>query len=166
MSPAYPTLPAILVPALSNVGSQDYVEQSNTAKAVFGQAIYGITDDLHVTFGVRHSWEEKDYLRDPTGTLITPAFFTSYDAIRTLDEMKAIAETNYAAGFAFKDGYDRQRTTFKAGFDYKFNDAVMAYFNFAEGYKGGGYGARAASRRRPRLLHQGCHPPSTSPAPP
>lgn len=148
MTQAFPTLPALVVPPsspLSNSGSQDYVTQTNTAKALFGQAIYGITDDLNVTFGVRESWESKDYFRDPTGTLITPAFFKSYDAINSLDEMHAIAEANYAAGRALKDGYDRQRTTFKAGVDYSFNDDVMGYFTFSQGYKGGGYGARAGS---------------------
>lgn len=144
MSQAFPTLPVLLAPTLK-FGSQDFVTQDNTAKALFGQAIYGLTDKLNITLGVRQSWEDKDYFRDPTGTLLSPAFFNTRSVVKSLDEMEALANTNFAAGKAFKDSYSRNRATFKAGLDYKINPDVMVYATWSQGYKGGGYGARSAS---------------------
>ena len=144
MSQAFPTLPVLLAPTLK-FGSQDFVTQDNTAKALFAQGIFGVTDKLNLTLGVRQSWESKDYFRDPTGTLLSPAFFNSRDVVKSLDFMYALAQTNFTAGKAFKDSYSRNRATFKAGIDYKINRDVMVYATYSQGYKGGGYGARSAS---------------------
>lgn len=144
LAQAFPTLPILLAPTLK-FGSQDYVEQDNTAKALFGQAIYGITDRLNITLGVRQSWESKDYFRDPTGTLLSPAYFTSRSVVKSLAEMGEIAKVNLAAGKAFKLGYDRDRMSFKAGIDYRLTDDVMVYAGYSQGYKGGGFGARSAT---------------------
>ena len=144
LAQAFPTLPVLLAPTL-RFGSQDYVEQDNTAKALFGQAIYGITDRLNVTFGIRQSWESKDYFRDPTGTLLSPVFFTTRETVKSLAEMEVIANTNLAAGKAFKLGYNRDRMSFKAGVDYRLTDDVMVYAGYSQGYKGGGFGARSAT---------------------
>lgn len=137
LAQAFPTLPGA-------TGSQDFVSQDNTAKALFGQAIYGITDRLNITFGVRQSWESKDYFRDPVGAVL-PARFTTRAAVKSLDEMEAIANVNLAAGRAFKLGYDRDRMSFKAGVDYRLTDDVMVYAGYSQGYKGGGFGARSAT---------------------
>ncbi|MEQ8310220.1 MAG: TonB-dependent receptor [Sphingopyxis sp.] len=144
LTQAFPTLPVLLAPTL-RFGSQDFVTQDNTAKALFGQAIYGVTDRLNLTFGVRQSWESKDYFRDPTGTLLSPAFFNTRATVKSLAEMEALANTNFAAGRAFKLGYDRNRMTLKAGVDYRLTDDVMVYAGFSQGYKGGGFGARSAT---------------------
>lgn len=141
MSAAYPAI--IFAPA-----NQDVVSQSNTATALFGQAIYGLTDRLNVTFGIRQSWEKKNFLRDAVGVPLTSAI-DSIDDMMSLDDMVALAESRVGLpGFeqtVLKARSKRSRTTMKAGFDYRFNDDVMGFFNFAQGYKGGGYGARAAS---------------------
>ncbi|MGH6650584.1 MAG: TonB-dependent receptor [Sphingopyxis sp.] len=144
LAQAFPTLPVLLAPTL-NFGSEDFVTQDNTAKALFAQAIYGITDRLNITLGVRQSWESKDYFRDPTGVLISPSRFSSRSFVRSLAEMEAIANTNLAAGKAFKLDYNRDRMTFKAGLDYRLTDDVMVYAGFSQGYKGGGFGARSAT---------------------
>ncbi len=144
LTQAFPTLPVLVAPSL-NFGSQDYVQQSNTAKALFAQLIYGVTDKLNITLGVRQSWEEKDFFRDPTGTLISPSRFSSRAFVKPIAEMEQIAAANFAANKAFKNAYSRNRATFKAGIDYKFNPDLMAYAIYNQGYKGGGYGARAAT---------------------
>lgn len=144
LAQAFPTLPILLAPTVK-FGSEDFVTQSNTAKALFGQAIYGITDRLNITFGVRQSWESKDYFRDPVGTLLSPAFFTTRATVKSLAEMEAIANTNLATGKAFKLGYDRDRMSFKGGIDYRLTDDVMVYAGYSQGYKGGGFGARSAT---------------------
>lgn len=143
MSQAFPTLPLLVT--FQPFGSQDFVTQDNVAKALFGQAIFKATDRLNVTLGVRQSWESKDFFRDPTGVLISPARFTSRSFVKPLSEMRTIADANFALGRAIKDSYDRSRMTFKAGVDYKVTDDVMVYGTYSQGYKGGGYGARAAT---------------------
>lgn len=143
MAQAFPTLPALAGGPLQ--GSQDFVAQDNTAKALFGQAIYGITDRLNVTFGVRQSWESKDYFRDPIGVQDLPAFFTDRSVVKSLAEMEEVANANLLAGKAFKLGYDRSRTSFKGGIDYRLTDDVMLYGGYSQGYKGGGFGARSAT---------------------
>ncbi|MFM5953198.1 MAG: TonB-dependent receptor [Novosphingobium sp.] len=144
LAQAFPTLPVLLAPSLQ-YGSEDYVTQDNTAKALFGQAIYGLTDKLNVTVGVRQSWEDKDYFRDPTGTLLSPPNFKTRSVVLPLDTMAGIADANFAAGKAFKGSSSRNRATFKAGIDYKIQPGLMVYANYSQGYKGGGYGARAAT---------------------
>ncbi|MDE2561099.1 MAG: TonB-dependent receptor [Sphingomonadales bacterium] len=144
MSQAFPTLPVLIVPSLK-FGSQDFVTQGNIAKALFGQAIIGITPKLNLTLGVRESWESKNYFRDPVGTLLSPAYFTSRSVVLPLDQMLAIANTNYAAGLALKSSYSRNHATFKAGVDYKVDSNLMFYASYSQGYKGGGYGARSAT---------------------
>lgn len=139
MTQAFPTLPS------AAMGSQDYVAQKNDAYALFAQAIYGITDRLNMTFGIRQSWEEKEYLRDPVGTFITPGGFNTRDKVIALDAMKAIVRDNLANDAAFELGYKRDRMTFKGGLDYKLTDDVMIYGAYAQGYKGGGFGARSAA---------------------
>lgn len=142
MTQAFPTLPALLGTA---AGSQDFVAQKNKAHALFAQAIYGITDRLNITLGVRQSWEQKNYLRDYTGYLGHPAYFTDRSVVLPLDVMEELAYENLADGKALSLGYKRNRMTFKAGMDYQLTDDVMVYGAFSQGYKGGGFGARAAS---------------------
>ena len=52
---------------------------------------------------MRQSWEEKNYFRDPTGTLLSPAFFSSRSVVKPLDFMENLANTNFAAGKALLD---------------------------------------------------------------
>lgn len=143
MSQSFPTLPLLVT--FQPFGSQDFVAQENQASAVFGQAIFAATERFNLTLGVRHSWEFKDFFRDPVGTLISPPRFTSRSAVLPLSAIEAIANANFTAGRALKDSYDRSRTTFKAGIDYSLNDDVMFFGTYSQGYKGGGYGARAAT---------------------
>jgi iron complex outermembrane receptor protein len=144
MTAAYPWI-------VAGPANQDVVQQDTTAKALFGQAIYGVTDRLNVTFGLRHSWESKDFLRDAIGVAASGS--SEFRDMVSMDDMLALARSRVpVAGAPFdptktalQDSYDRERTTMKAALDYKINDNLMAYFTFAQGYKGGGYGARAAS---------------------
>jgi iron complex outermembrane receptor protein len=58
-------LPALTVGALNNAGTLE-----TTSFAVFGQVTNDLTDELHLTGGVRYTDEEK---------LATPMFSLSYD---------------------------------------------------------------------------------------
>jgi len=143
MSQAFPTLPYLIT--FQPYGSQDYVSQDNIAKALFGQVIFEATDRLNLTFGVRQSWESKDFFRDPVGTLISPAFFSSRSYVNSLSDMRQVYAENKADGLVVESSLDRSRPTFKLGADYELADDVMIYATWAQGYKGGGYGARAAT---------------------
>lgn len=125
-------------PTLGNPTSADYSHQDGDSRAVFGQAIYSVTDDLNVTFGVRYTEEQKDYERNP-GTL----FGTRIDSRRpgtrpSLSEMANLPKP-------LSGELDSDRTTFKVGVDYHFTDNLMGYALFANGFKAGEFGARASS---------------------
>jgi len=125
-------------PTLGNPSSADYAHQKSESRAVFGQAIYAVSDDLNLTFGVRYTDEEKSFQRNPGalfGTQITGADASSVPSISDLAALPkpVVGEL------------DSNNTTFKFGLDYHFSDDVMGFLTFAQGFKAGEFGARAAS---------------------
>lgn len=128
-----------LVQSFPQLGpSSDYAEQDNDSRAVFGQAIYAVTDDLNLTFGVRHTREKKNFRRNP-GTFMPDLDDQDPSTVPSLEFMRAqptpltgrLSSTN---------------TSFKTGFDYRFTDDLMAYFSFTQGFKAGEFGPRASSQ--------------------
>lgn len=125
--------------------SADYTTQDSDSKAVFAQAIYGVTDKLSATLGARYSKESKDYMRNPgvffADITTDPNSHKPISLLRqlTVDEL-ATGSTRIVTG-----ELDSSRLTTKFGLDYQFNEDMMAYFSFAEGYKAGEFGARASS---------------------
>jgi iron complex outermembrane recepter protein len=125
-------------PTLGNPSSADYAKQDGDSKAVFGQAIYALTEDLNLTFGVRYTDEKKEFERNP-GTLFgTRISFLDPDSAPSLSEMDALPKP-------LSGELDSDRTTFKIGADYHFTDNVMGYASYSQGFKAGEFGARASS---------------------
>ncbi len=125
-------------PTLGNPSSADYTHQDGDSRAVFGQAIYALTDQLNVTLGLRYTEESKDFKRNP-GTLFgTRISYLDADSRIPIDEMAALPKS-------VTGNLDSDRATGKIGFDYRFNQNVMVFTNFAQGFKAGEFGARAGS---------------------
>jgi iron complex outermembrane receptor protein len=125
-------------PTLGNPSSADYAHQDNTSKAIFGQAIYAMTNNLNLILGVRYTDEKKDFERNP-GTLfgtqisyLDPASRPSIDFM-SMQPMTVTGDLN------------SDRTTWKLGADYHFSDNVMGYVTYSQGFKAGEFGARAGS---------------------
>lgn len=125
-------------PTLGNPTSADYAHQDGESKAVFGQAIYALTDDLNLTFGIRYTDEQKDFERNPGKNFGTRIDYLDPDSRPSINEMAALGQSVVGE-------LDSDRTTIKIGFDYRFTDDIMGYAHFSEGFKAGEFGARAGS---------------------
>ncbi|HEY5679860.1 MAG TPA: TonB-dependent receptor [Pseudomonadales bacterium] len=125
-------------PTLGNPSSADYGHQDGESKAVFGQAIYAITEDLNLTFGIRYTDEEKEFERN-SGTLYgTQISAADPDSAPSISEMAG--QVMNVTG-----ELDSDNTSIKVGLDYRINDDVMVFATYAEGFKAGEFGARASS---------------------
>ena len=125
-------------PTLGNPSSADYAHQDGDSKAIFGQVIYAATEELNLTFGIRYTDEKKDFERNP-GTLFgTQINYLDPDSRPSISEMAAYPKT-------VNGKLNSDRTTVKVGADYRFNDNVMGYASYSQGFKAGEFGARAGS---------------------
>lgn len=96
------------------------------SRAVFGHLAYRIIDPLTLNLGLRYTDEHKDYTfrrRTYAGTL--------HPTLGVLDGVKS--------------NYDGSEVDYRANLQYQLTDAVMAYAQFATGFKGGGISPRPFS---------------------
>lgn len=99
-----------------NIGD---IENSNWA--VFGQATYDFTDQLSLTFGVRHTEEDKAMQLDSRQEALTgPSFL-----VRNVDLERR--ELNFTD------------TSIAANIAYRWNESFMTYLSYSEAFKGGGW---------------------------
>lgn len=90
-----------------------YHYQEVDAYSVFGEGTYDITSKLRLTVGAR--WTEEDKLAD---------------------------HDNWFGGFTFKGEDTWSEVTPRVGFDYSFNNDVMAYVMWSTGFRSGGFTGR------------------------
>ena len=83
--------------------------------ALFGRVDFDLTDKLTASAGIRHSWDKTEHIF----SLAVPGMVANRPTNR---ESKTFENTSYEAGLQYK--FDRDR---------------MAYFRYAEGYRGGGF---------------------------
>jgi iron complex outermembrane receptor protein len=96
--------------------------------AVYGDLIYRPTDELTLTLGARYTREEKDARVDNAGIVVFPAQATGQPLQASEDW------TSFDPRFAI---------------DYALNENTLIYFNFAQGFKSGGF------NRQPNALLTG-----------
>lgn len=125
--------------------SADYTTQEAESKAVFSQAIYDVSDRLSLTLGLRYSQEDKEFLRNP-GVYFADIGM-ELNTHKSIDLLRGLTQEELALGSErlVQGTLDSSRLTSKFGMDYQFNDDLMGYFSYSEGYKAGEFGARAAS---------------------
>ena len=127
-----------LVQSFPTLGpSADYAQQDGDSRAAFGQAIYAITPDLNLTFGIRYTDERKDFERNPG---VFQPQMTPYDP----DSIPGISEMSRTPMTVVGE-LDSNNTSVRLGLDYHVNEQVMVFATYAEGFKAGEFGARAAS---------------------
>ncbi len=102
------------------------------SKAIFAQGTYDITDQLHLTAGIRYTDDTKDFIVDP--------------GIQTAKPI--LAPPGPASGVVLIDPgtttLNADAWTPMANIAYDFNDEVMAYLTYSEGFKSGGVQQRNA----------------------
>jgi len=131
---SFPTLGA---PAAGFLSSADYAHQDGDSKAAFAQAIYAITDQLSATFGVRFTKEQKDFERNP-GTLFPVISAIDPSTRPSISSMSNLPMTVVG-------DLDSDNTSFRFVLDYRLADNILTYASYAQGFKAGEFGARAAS---------------------
>ena len=126
----------------------------NYSLAVFSQATYDITDDLSLTFGLRYTKEEKDSIVDhseiqyvtrffapgglpfpaPPGTTFSGPFALFPPGVATLLAPAGVYEAN------------EEQVDPYVSLSYRWNDDLLTYFSYSEGFKGGGFVQRVVPR--------------------
>lgn len=118
-------------------------------KAIFGNVTFNFSDDLHLTGGVRQSWDKKDYeyLRhNPDGTDVEGpcTFFIVGPGPGTFGPVDVGNQPNCllfgvnGTTATFKN----DRLDWRVALDYRFNEALLVYGQVATGYRAGGFNAR------------------------
>jgi len=105
-------------------------KQDMNSHAVFGEMTYNLTEKARLTLGGRYSYEEKELEIDNTAGA---GFFCPDPNASAL------------APYCRDPKIDFDDTTFRAGIDYRFTEDLMAYFMWSQGFKSGGWVARAQS---------------------
>ncbi len=110
----------------------------NDSWAVFGQATYNLTEKLDLTAGLRYTEDTKNYLPDqffeafPTGPLPLPPCPGTGLPCQVGDRVLPFVEESTSA----------EEWTPALNLAYSWNDALMTYISYSEGFKGGGFTQR------------------------
>lgn len=135
------------------------------AWALFTHNNFAVTDQFRVTFGLRYTDEDKDFegrqrdlnmvgvnltLPDNWGCDPNPALGCSRNAWPDQNDFTRY----YPLGVNNKQFSD---VSLRAGVEYAFNDEVMAYFSYSEGFKSGGWTTRLSTP------HLSVDPPAVNP---
>ncbi len=115
-------------------GSRDYqrAQIDNDNWALFTQWTFDVTDALSLTAGVRYTEETKGI--QITGFTISPVDGPTPDPLpTTAPPLNVLAEP-------FENKYDS--TTGSASIQYRWNDRLMTYANWSQGFKSGGFNQR------------------------
>ncbi|CCA90680.1 TonB-dependent receptor (plasmid) [Novosphingobium sp. PP1Y] len=122
---------------------------SNKAYAAFAHEHFDLTDKLGLTFGVRYTKENKKFRGDQqdlnafwarAGAGVDPNVVTSLP-LPFLPDQNDLTRL-YPFGL---NKLSFSNVSIKAGAEYKFSPAVMAYYSFAQGFKSGGWTTRLLS---------------------
>lgn len=108
------------------------------AWAIFGEAHINFLEKWTLTLGGRYTEEEKDYrgsIRFGGGN------FLGYTGAG-VDDFWVFGQPIWVPIDAAAGDEKWDEFSPKAGIDYRFNDEVMAYFTYAEGFRSGGFNGR------------------------
>lgn len=118
----------IFGPAISFISNSEN-DQETTSYAVYGEAVYQLTDQLRLTAGLRYTKEEKDFERVQefygAGQTFPPQLGTGFVATN-VDESE-----------------DWSMATPKLGLDYRLSKEAMIYASISRGFKSGGFDGRS-----------------------
>jgi len=134
----------VLVP-LGNPGTSydtQRVSLDTKARAAFTEWTFAFNDALSATAGVRYTKETKGL----QGIMfnVAPATAPEPPAPTSLCPFAGAPPTQVGCLFLTTDRFERKfsSTTASASVQYRFNDQVMAYVSWSEGFKSGGFNQR------------------------
>jgi iron complex outermembrane recepter protein len=139
---------ATYIPGVS--GEADYFHQTSKSYAVFSDETYSITQSLDLTAGVRYTKEKKTATSnydDPDGgsaclsLLTSPGTYAQPPVTQQLLAGFGCATVfnPYFNKVTTSQSLDEDKVTGTVKVSYHFNDDVMTYGSWANGYKAGGF---------------------------
>ena len=123
----------------------------STNKAVFANVTFNLSEDLHLTGGVRQSWDKKEYeyhRHNPDYTDIQGPctfFLQLASPPPTLAGPTDIGNQPNCLLFGINGTsatFKNDRLDWRVAADYRFNESLMVYGQIATGYRAGGFNAR------------------------
>jgi iron complex outermembrane receptor protein len=144
----YPPTTPVILPIFPLQFIQDDPVRTKS-KAVFGNVIGKLTDQLTLTAGLRYTKDSKNYtyyrynldgktingFLDPVGAV----YGAGYNGP---DTAGAFGGGNVTALTGSSPTFEGSHTDYRVSLDYRFNAQVMGYATVATGYKAGGVGPR------------------------
>ena len=132
--------------AIGNTGTPRAFHQEESGASVFARLTWNATDALHLNFGVRTAYEEKEASRDLAITAIDGSPLTGAPAV--------VAPIVYANVFNVRaHSLEGQRDGWKTmpsfSVQYDLSDDVMGYLSYVQGFKSGGFDARSNNPTSP-----------------
>ena len=131
----------------ANVEIQSGGHFDSDSWAVFGQGTYDLTEKLSVTLGLRYTEDTKRYLPDqifeglPQGPLPSGPFGVNCPPTPTNVPGNPCAIGDRVLPFEEKET-SAEEVTPMINVAYQWNDGLMTYVTYAEGFKGGGFTQR------------------------
>lgn len=120
--------------ALNNYGKPHHESTDNRSKttsyALYADATYEVTDKLDLTVGMRYTYDKKDF-----------SIFTAYQNV--IEVGFGIPDIPFGLAFATPQDIDQNdnwgKLTPRVVLDYQWNDQVMTYVSYSQGFKSGGF---------------------------
>jgi iron complex outermembrane recepter protein len=111
--------------SVRSVYRSDHVQKRNSA-AIFGQATWNVTDRFNATLGLRHTWDDANYVG--VNTDLNPWGISTF-------------RTSFAttSPFSWDRDFDDNRTTAKLTLQYEVNDYARIFASYGNGYRAGGF---------------------------
>ncbi len=133
-----------------NYGGLDFIHGPDPTpsenKALFANATINVSPDFHITGGIRHSWDKKEYTyrrTNPDGSAIEGPcnFFLGAPVAGPTD----IGNQPNCLLFGIDGNYrlfKNQQTDWRIALDYRFSEELLGYAQVATGYRAGGFNPR------------------------
>ncbi len=131
-------LPALAIVASPSPLQGTYYDDSQGSKidteswAIFGDAIWHVTDKLNISFGLRYSYDEKEVSYFNTPQRLSVLFATVPD-----DFLNGIT----------KDDADWDDVSGRIVLDYQLTEDIMIFTGITQGYKSGGFGTTVGTAK-------------------
>lgn len=130
--------PTALIPLLDY--DVDFTQDTEST-AVFGQLDYAVSDSVSLTLGLRYTTENRsfDYVNN-FGDTDGDGMITNADGVVTnfLQELNVLGLFP-AEWFAFNGNIDNDNVSGKVGLEFRPNNDVLLFANYARGFKSGGF---------------------------
>ena len=117
-----------------------FAENDTQAWAAFGEITYALSDRLTLTAGLRFSDEEKDDYNELNFVLVTPDNPAQEVLLGLLGNIDYASCAPIFCPFQTRtDSKSWDDVTPKLGLEFQYNENVMLYASYTEGFKSGGY---------------------------